>query len=270
VLYSAGGKDWLVDRGTFTYNGDWDWRTYFRGTRAHNAVIVDGFGQALAHRVFRWIGVPRQHVEDCVSAPELEYVAGRTNGFRRLAPPVEHARGLLWVKPDYLIVLDFLSSRGRHDYELLWHIAPGHTVSLSETQVAHTQDADGANLWIHAIGTDEITGKVVAGSTDPIQGWHSRLYGVKEPAPTIVYRTGTSGPLLLATLLTTVVAGAAKPDLGLVFEADPRLGSDPVRLHVAGPGFDDRVTMPSLFRRSRHRDSLAQLSLTREFAVGGT
>jgi hypothetical protein len=244
ALYSAGGKDWLVDRGTFTYNGDWSWRTYFRGTRAHNAVVVDGLGQALAHRAFRWLKHPRQRLYQYHADGRFGYAVGGTTGFQHLRSPVRHARSVLLVKGQYLLVLDALFASGHHEYELLWHIAPGHSVQVTADGTARTTDSTGANLWIRAVASSELTATVVAGEMGPIQGWHSALYGCKEPAPTVVYATSASGPIYLATLLTALL-GDCRTEIQLRFEQNPPVWEDAVVLGVGGPGFADRVCLPN-------------------------
>jgi hypothetical protein len=245
LLYSSGGKDWLVDRGTFTYNGAWRWRTYFRHTAAHNAVCVDGLGQSLAHRAFRWLKHPRQEVHTYHSGEQFGYVAGRTSGFRHLASPVRHARSVLVARQRYVLVLDALFAGAPHDYALLWHVAPEHEVKLTGDGVAYTADATGANLWITAVGSSKVNAAVITGRTDPIQGWHSPLYGCKEPAPTVSYRTRADGPIYLATLMTTAAESMQPPALSLRFLADSeRWGSD-VQVEVEGPGFKERVGLPN-------------------------
>ncbi|MBU0638638.1 MAG: heparinase II/III family protein [Planctomycetes bacterium] len=260
VLYSAGGKDWLVDRGTFTYNGEWLWRTYFRGSRAHNVVVVDGLGQALAHRAFRWLKAPRQQMYKYHATEHFGYAAGATE-FRHLSPSLRHARSVLVVPGRYVLVLDALASARPHGYELLWHVAPGHTVRLADDGAAYTLDDEGANLWIHAAGTSDLHPVVVSGATDPPQGWHSRTYGHKEPAPTLVYRTDAVGPLFLATLLTSVNGSAAETDLRVSFAPPAESGEGGVRLAIRGTGVDERLCLPNPYDLVPGRFPGAQLWL---------
>ena len=40
--------------GTYTYSTDEQWRRYFRGTRAHNTVTIDGLDQAVQDGPMAW------------------------------------------------------------------------------------------------------------------------------------------------------------------------------------------------------------------------
>ncbi len=248
LLYSAGGQDWLVDRGTYTYNGDWAWRTYFRGTRAHNGVVVDGFGQSLAHREFRWLGKPQQQVYHYHADPRFGYVCGSTSGFKHVGSPVKQARSVLLVRGEYILVVDALSANGMHDYELLWHLAPDLRVAAGLEGAVRANAPGGQALHIVAAGSSSLNLQIVKGQTEPLQGWHSRLYGEKEPASTVVYRTRTADPLLMVTLIALV---KDKPEDGprLAFDHAPGW-AEALTVSVNGLGFCDRVSMPNPARLS--------------------
>ena len=53
VLFSR-GKELLTDPGTFVYNCAPEWRNFFRSTKAHNTVVVDGKDQAKSAGTFKW------------------------------------------------------------------------------------------------------------------------------------------------------------------------------------------------------------------------
>src|SRR6185503_15998390 len=54
VTLFSGGRELLVDPGTCVYNCAPEWRDYFRSTRAHNTVTIDGQDQAERGGTFRW------------------------------------------------------------------------------------------------------------------------------------------------------------------------------------------------------------------------
>src|SRR6267142_132853 len=52
---SVGGKEFLIDPGTYAYHTQGPWRRYFRGTAAHNTLRVDGMDQSQSGGNFIWL-----------------------------------------------------------------------------------------------------------------------------------------------------------------------------------------------------------------------
>ena len=46
---------WLVDPGTYAYHSAPEWRSYFRGTSAHNTIRVNGNDQSQMGGAFMWL-----------------------------------------------------------------------------------------------------------------------------------------------------------------------------------------------------------------------
>ena len=103
---------------------------------------------------------------------------------------------------------------------------------------------------MQAVGSTRLSVRVAEGEVDPIQGWHSEVYGQKEPAPTVIYETEAPGPVILVSLLTTIGAGSDDPKLVLRFDEDSPAWGDRVLVKVSGPDFDDRICMPNPDRLS--------------------
>ena len=61
------GVDLLVDPGTYCYHGEPEWRSYFRSTRAHNTIEIDGEDQAHEAGPFMWA----EHADAVVDGVEL-------------------------------------------------------------------------------------------------------------------------------------------------------------------------------------------------------
>src|SRR5262249_9207637 len=56
---SVGGREILVDPGTYAYHRNRRWRDYFRGTSAHNTLRVDGREQSEPGGDFLWLSHAR-------------------------------------------------------------------------------------------------------------------------------------------------------------------------------------------------------------------
>src|SRR6185312_2734047 len=101
--------------------------------------------------------------------------SGKHDGYERLAQPATHTRSILFLKNDYWLVRDRLSSTGDHELELRFHFAPGAD--------------DEEHLRIASFAP--------CGS-DPARrhrenGWFSDCYGSRETAPVLTFSSVFSG-----------------------------------------------------------------------------
>ena len=174
VLFRTGGQDVLVDTGTFTYSGHQDWRRYFRGTSAHNTVVVDGLDQAVQETAFQWSSpfnsrlVFREERAD----GEMVLIAMHDGYLQRAG--VVHWRGLIYRPSGLWAIVDRVTGSGLHDVELNWHLG------LKPIPDGNAYLLEGAKSRIRLM----VEGGAVAlyrGQTDPILGWRSSTYGGKEP-----------------------------------------------------------------------------------------
>lgn len=143
----------------------------------------------------------------------------------------------------YLLVLDALSSTGSHTYELLWHLAPGLSVEIGRGGAVDASGAQDSSLRVQVVGSHELESSVAEGETDPIQGWHSPLYGIRQPAPSLIWKTTAAGPVHLATLVRSVSRGTSATPI-LSFECRSEQEPGMIILTVTGLGFNDRIGLP--------------------------
>lgn len=183
ILYDDSGP-LLIDPGTYTYTGDQRWRNYFRGTRAHNTVLVDGLDQARPETPFMW---SRPFAAELLEAETLEQgqirLLARQTGYRDLG--ILHWRGVL-ISPDVLIVWDGIRGSGTHRFELNWHLgvdAVQHSANLLHLVRPANQAHGEISLRLNGGAVS-----LHQGDLDPILGWRSTLYGRKSAITTISLR----------------------------------------------------------------------------------
>jgi hypothetical protein len=195
---SANGTNWLVDPGTFVYSSARAWRNFFRSTAAHNTIAVDGQDQATCVDWFKWRELPEVKLESSVSLPTMDYAIASHNGYTRLAEPVLHRRHILFSKPDYWLITDELSGRGRHKLNVFFHF--GSDIAIARTEQGWLATKGGTRFLLVPL-TDGVQFRVSAGETSPMQGWYSMDYGHRESASVLVGELETTLPIQLRWLL---------------------------------------------------------------------
>jgi hypothetical protein len=195
---SAGGLEFFVDPGTYAYHTQERWRSYFRGTAAHNTVRIDGLDQSVAGGNFMWLAKARAGCSLWLSSPEKDSFEGWHDGYMRLDDPVKHRRLIeLDKRGRRVLIEDTLDMGEEHDVELFFHCSERCSVDAvpGGFLVSH-QD-----LAIRLIlpQADRAENLVYRGSLAPLAGWVSRAFDTRQPAPTIVWRARLSSRAVLRT-----------------------------------------------------------------------
>jgi len=191
---SVGGREFLVDPGTYAYHTQERWREYFRGTGAHNTVRIDGLDQSEQGGNFMWVKHARAGCGMWLSSAEKDTFEGWHDGYMRLPDPVKHRRLLqLDKRARRLVIEDSLSMAQEHDVELLFHWAEDCRVDAVTGGYLIERDRITLQLALPPGGTAEIH----RGSLSPLCGWISRGFDRRQPTCTLVWRAKLAAPTLL-------------------------------------------------------------------------
>jgi Heparinase II/III-like protein/Heparinase II/III N-terminus len=186
----AYGRPLVVDPGRYTYSeaGEVNWRAVFRGSEAHNTVLVDGRNQTRYSPGKRKLKVsgpaPRHALRALSNAPSFDLLHGVAESHEY---PVVHERLIAFIAHEYWIVSDLLHARDQHRYDLLFHLAPeahGHVVQ---------HERDGTRL-VEAPHLSLVQCADAQMKTSIEDGFVSQRYGEKVRAPLV--RTAQSGRCL--------------------------------------------------------------------------
>jgi len=204
ALYS--GRELLVDSGQSHYGNPLA-HHYFRKSKAHSVLMIDGQEQPDSNpNVLSW------NVEDRV---EFASASIKNKAFT-------HQRSVLFVKPDYWVVVDYVTGRGeengKHSLTRLFHL-PDVDVSKTASSV-QTSYQEGDNLWI---------GCADAATIDMRKGWRRKSLGKEPKSPVAAF---VSNQELPATLCTVLVPLGEKEDIPQV-ERLPADGSGNVAIRVS-------------------------------------
>jgi hypothetical protein len=207
IVLRAFGADVLIDPGTYDYFTFPEWRRYFRSTRAHNTIEVDGKDQSTMLGPFLW---GERANSRCVSwAPTAEggSVTGEHDGYRSLASPLTHRRSVtLDASAGTVSIRDELESAGPHDIAMHFHVAPGVFAELN-----------GGNSCRLALPHGRVTLELdpalrlelLDPSETPGPGWASAGYHRKAPTRTLVARARITGNSTFQTRIVVQPAAEA-------------------------------------------------------------
>ncbi|MBI3830692.1 MAG: alginate lyase family protein [Planctomycetes bacterium] len=233
----AMGVPFLVDPGISSYLND-AWTAYYRTTRAHSTVLVNGAGQ-------NRVAVARHH--HCESArgkqracfgPVFDFArAEYRDGYMDQPAGIVHTRTLLFIRGAYWIVFDEVTGDGAERIDALFHFAPMRVEIESKTRRVLTRRLRGANLEIVPLEPRQgLKLDLICGDIDTVQGWVSEN-SADLPAPVAAYSVRGKSPLRFAAALVPFASGV---NAGLQAARLPKLPPEiwGIKLNHASGGSD--------------------------------
>lgn len=142
VLLYSGGRHQLLDLGSGPGYQSED-RPYYISEQAHNVLFVNGagIGRKARPEVITWS-----------IKPGAEFTSGKVASERRRKKnekPFTQQRSVLFVKPDYWVVVDHVS--GEQESPIItrrFHLPPNE--AKSDAHAVRTTFEEGDNIWLHA------------------------------------------------------------------------------------------------------------------------
>ena len=182
----------LVDPGTYLYHDGGKWRDYFRGTKAHNTIEIDGKDQAESGGPFLWLTRPETFVRRFESSPEKDILEVEHSGYKRLKDPVIHKRYFVFNKKRlWWMIKDEIICKKKHHIMQTFHFHPKCVVKEIDKHMFEVIVQD-IKMFIKL--DPKLSCSLHKGETEPIFGWFSARFGEKEPCFTLVAEMNISGP----------------------------------------------------------------------------
>lgn len=167
---SIDNKPVIVNSGTYKYeNGEW--RNYFRSTKSHNTVMINGFEQSQFWSSFRVAtrikNVKRRKFEH----NGMQFYAGSYISFNGH----EHKRVIGFINQKLIIVLDYIN-QGLNARSYL-HFIPEAQLNIKNSEVDVILESD--RMKIFSIGTSNIVLE---------HGWYSKQFNIKEKNKKLIFK----------------------------------------------------------------------------------
>ena len=174
------GKPFIVDPGTYRYNGVPEHRAYFKGTRAHNTICIDNLDQARQLTGFVWDKPYKANLTDSKEDETGLFLKATHNGYSRLKHPVIHTRDFFVSNQNFCLITDSFSGKGIHEFELNFHLHPDVVVEFrNEWLVLNNQEE---KIFMH---NPDNSFKIIRGQKTPLLGWYSPHYGILQETNTL-------------------------------------------------------------------------------------
>jgi uncharacterized heparinase superfamily protein len=168
------GQRVVVDSGVYEYAAG-HWRDYFRSTRAHNTVEVEGEDQSEMWSSFRVARRARPGPVRWEQRDNYILAQGSHDGYRRLPEPVTHRRTIVWERNRFWLIVDELLGTGQSSADNHVHFHPDLSLECVDDLSWQIQGTK-SPLWMSVFGQQSHS--VVKAQTEPVrQGWYSERFG---------------------------------------------------------------------------------------------
>ena len=199
-IVSAGGRQLLVDPGTYSYRSPDAWRDYFRGTRAHNTMCVDARNQSKIGGGFLWLDHATAQCDLAEITGARQRFRGRHDGYRRLADPVIHHREITFAADtNTFAISDTLECLASHVVELCWHFSEECAVIQVNRSIVATS---GPVVLTMTMACDTLEPALIRGPELPGAGWISRAFDEKCATTSVIWAGSTVGTTTWRTHIT--------------------------------------------------------------------
>ena len=207
----AGGRNLMPDAGSYIYSGDPEGRAWFRQTKVHQTLTLNGKNSGYAPKLLLW-----------EPGDDLDLLIVENAGYEDLS----HRRAVFFVDKKYFIIVDEAIGGGAGDVGLHFQLAPTGANFDYEKLSVSTAYQDGWNVLVR---TDKQEGLKLIEE----EGQVSFEYTKKEPRPAFGYHIEKEPGVAGLRFVTLVVPYEKEiPNVGIKVVGDPQPGSSELQLEI--------------------------------------
>jgi len=185
----------LTDGGTFLYLAAGDQRSYFRGCRAHNTIVVDDADFALSGGPFQWLSTPNAVCLKCRHDEQRAIAIAAHDGYQKIGVSVQrrlrYCRGI-WS------LSDTIAGTGEHRITWIFHLGECR-VCRSVRPGQQLFAFKSADLLVHWRSRTPMQTKVICGDPSDAIGWVSPKFGLRVAQPAWILTLQARLPISLIT-----------------------------------------------------------------------
>ena len=168
----AGGRHLMPDAGSYIYSGNPEGRAWFRQTRVHQTLTLNGENAVYDPKLLHW-----------KPGEKLDVLVVENASYSNLT----HRRAVLFVDKKFFVIVDEAIGTGTGEVDLHFQLAPGKAVFDQDEFLVKTDFKDGWNVWVKSMTPKGI-------KLEEEEGQVSFVYTKKEPRPAFRYRITKQQP----------------------------------------------------------------------------
>ncbi len=175
---------WLVDPGTYVYHSDEKWRKYFRGSTAHNTVVIDDTDQSTFAGPFIWTQKAHASLLSVRERDQEQIATGKHDGYYRLG--VMHQRSIsIHSGTNEIEIVDNMVGGKNVKTDIYFHFSPEVEVCKEEKTENWIISHPNSSKYLILAPDKKWEMNVFKGHENPVLGWYSPSLEKKKPAYTL-------------------------------------------------------------------------------------
>lgn len=179
----AGGRNLMPDAGSYIYSGDPESRAWFRQTKVHQTLTLNGVNSKYAPKLILW-----------KPGENLDILVVENQNYDNLA----HRRSVFFVDKKYFVIVDEATGNAYGEVDIHFQLAPGDAVSNRDNHSISTGFKEGWNVLVKTIPQSGI-------ELLEEEGQVSFLYTQKESRPAFCYRLNKNKDTEILYFVTVVI-----------------------------------------------------------------
>jgi heparan-sulfate lyase len=212
---SAGGRNLMPDAGSFIYSGDPENRRWFRQTKVHQTLTLNGENSKYAPKLLVWNPGTKN---DVMVVENKSYES------------LTHRRAVFFIDKRYFILVDEAYGNGDGQIDLHFQLAPCDAAFNREKLSASSGFLEGWNVLVQAQPQRGI-------EMEQEEGQVSFRYTIKEPRPAFYYRINKTAPQSGVRFVTLVAPfEKMQPDIKIRIIGQPEIASNDLQIEIEEQG----------------------------------
>ena len=210
----AGGRHLMPDAGSYIYSGDPENRAWFRQTKVHQTLTLNGQNAAYAPKLLLW-----------QPGDNLDILVVENQSYENLT----HRRAVFFVNKQFFVLVDEAYGNGEGDVDLHFQLGPGPAVYDENTLSVRSDFQEGYNVLVRTSDQEGI-------KLEKEKGQVSFEYTKKQPRPAFRYRIikEKEDKARFVTIVAPYIS--EQPDISVGILGDPEIGGTQLSLEVKTNG----------------------------------